>query len=803
MNTERIETSIGWETAGVDKGLERVERAIDRMDKAEQKAIKAQQSRELEAARARLKDAQNFIKQREDLEREASDRRIALTKDEYKRLDALDRNRLGTLQQQMRQNQIRAGINPGGSAAGRASGGGGHGAGAGGSLLGGNARLFGDLLDSATGTPGWVMKLRALEHFGPALGRMLVPAGGAAAVAMLEGHAFKKYSGMTDQTNGLRQAMGEGFESPWMTNPFTNGALNRLPFWMRPEATAGRGLAASESGMAEQSQRIREEIVKAQASRPGFLATMGRVAADLTPGVNFVSEKYFRRREDESFDTEERGRVSLRDLDARQAGLINEKSAATRLGSYVDPLQGTLAKNRIEMEGRLHDAFDKSRAGQIGIEEYHARVKAAKSDRAASDFDANRQQAIAMVELRGEARQQALRANGGSPVAFANSRLQEATQAKRLAIGEAENKAADNKIEAAKTDLAIAERDQTVRKATLSIDYETARTRGNAEERARAAADAAQKKASIEYEALLTSKEATQEQRKQAAIALEQANTARVMLNREQASALIRARTSDATANIRFRAEAGTLGAGSVDKERAGLQANVDIAREQLRSTQEIAEKQGYSLDSVEAIHRAQEGIANALLKQKGYELELSRSRRIELGNAQTETAALRLQNVGRGDQAAMLQGRHASEEAQYNALRESNPDLAAELAAQQKARETGAFMDKFYNADGTKKDRGKLNREEQQARITAGRRGRAGAKFERDLGLIDVRRGMHGEAIGGTDPFTHQHVSAAEVRQRLNRASDRAAEDKQKNGKGMADVWQVLNERLPKASNN
>jgi len=85
------------------------------------------------------------------------------------------------------------------------------------------------------------------------------------------------------------------------------------------------------------------------------------------------------------------------------------------------------------------------------------------------------------------------------------------------------------------------------------------------------------------------------------------------------------------------------------------------------------------------------------------------------------------------------------------------------------------------------------------QARQTEGRRNRAASRFERDLGLINVQRDMSGHVVGGVDPFTHQHVTAAQLRERMNRPADRAAADKANANKGLGDLWQILDQRLPK----
>lgn len=795
MSEQRFEAGFTWETSGVESGEARIEKALDRLDAAEQKSVKSQQARELEAARKRLKAARDVLKDEENLVKESHDRRVRLTQEMYKKLDAAERTRSVQMVQEMRMGQIRAGLSPSGTAATRTAGaGGGHGGG----FLGGQTRMIGDVLDNVTGHNGWVMRLRALEHVMPALGRLIAPLGGAAAIGTLAFQGYRANSRMVGATNSLQDALGEGSHSAWLDHPVIGPILQALNPGSGLAVTQGRRSALSTGGMHEQAEEIRRGMEEAQKSRGGFGEFARQFLGTLDPGM---TRSWINRRTEQSFGAEERAQDRLRGLDARQGGLIADETQARRTGAFVDPFQGQIAQNRIEQKKRAAEIEDQYRGGKIGLEERRAGLNAAGSDRSVADFQARRQQSLSLVGVSEQEGMNNLRARGGSDV----ERAQKAAGYERLkasmAIGDLETKAAAERVRSAEIEVDLAQRNKDVRDQVYHIDRDSAKERGNADQRERAAANAAQDRAGATLRILEASKLTTVEERQQAIIAKDRADTARIMLEREQRSARAGAVSGDLQANIRFRSGVATLGSGSETRQTAEAQTQVDVAREELRLAKQKAQIEGESVANVEAIHKAQAAVAMALLQQKETELEMTRNRRIALENAQTQTAALRLQNVGRGDVGQVQSERMSTEHAQEEALRNNNPALANELGSAQQARETGQYLQKFYNADGTKKDRGKINREERDARVREGRLQRASDRFESNLGLIDVQRDIGGNVVGGTDPLTHEHISAAEARSRQSKAAENVANDKKTAEQMLKDIWSVLSERLPKVT--
>ena len=790
----RFETSFVWETSGVVAGEAVVEKAINRLDASEQKAFKAQQARELEASRSRLKAAQDVLRDEEKLVKESHDRRVRLTQEMYKKLDAAERTRSVNLVQEMRMGQIRAGLSPSGTASTRTAGAsGGHAGG----FLGGQTRMIGDMLDNLTGHSGWVMRLRALEHVLPMVGRALPFLGiaGAAVAVGLEGN--KANSRMIGATNSLQNALGEGSHSQWLDHPIIGPLLQRLLPGSGLSVTQGLRGAVSAGGMREQAEQIRKAMEEAQNSRGGFGEFARQFLGTLDPGR---TRSWINRRSEESFGAEERAQDRLRRIDASQAGLIANEAQAKRVG-MLDPFQGQLAQNRIEQEKRNAEIEDQYRSGKIGLEERRAGLNAAASDRGVADFGARRQHSLSIVGVSEQEGMNNLRARGGSDVEKAQKAAGYERLKATMAIGDVEKGAAAERVRSAEMDVDLAQRNKDIRDQTFHIDRAAAKERGNADERERAAANAAQDRAGATLRILEASKLTTAEERQQAIIAKERADTARIMLEREQRAARAGAVSGDVQANIRFRASGESLGAGAQARQSFEAQSQVDLAREQLRLAQEKAEIEGKSLANVEAIHKAQANLAVSLLQQKGIEMDIARSRRMELESARANVAGIRLANVGRGEIGEVQSERLGSEHAQEEALRNNNPALANELGNEQQARETGRYLRKFYNADGTKKDRGQINRDERDARIRQGKLERAGDRFERDLGLIDVQRDLGGRVVGGTDPFTHEHISAQEAITRRNKAAANVANDRSTADQAFKDIYRVLEERLPKTS--
>lgn len=250
--TQELRTSVVWETSGVDRGLQRVERALDRMDASEQKAADAHRAREARAAQRageqQIKAREAALREIEKDEKESLDRRVKMTDQALERMNRAERKRIGEARQAISIGRIGQGMSSaGGGSPGRA-GGGGHGGGSGshGGFIGSaRARWIGDALDMTTGTNGWVRRTMGLDMAGSALARMGM--GGGVALSGIGGVA----AGGIELFRQSRQAALDQQES----HAGFAAAAPRLTAQVRGGFTR-ESLAGSREGIEEQSQKI-------------------------------------------------------------------------------------------------------------------------------------------------------------------------------------------------------------------------------------------------------------------------------------------------------------------------------------------------------------------------------------------------------------------------------------------------------------------------------------------------------------------------------------------------------------------
>lgn len=807
-NTQELRTVYTMDTRDADRGVQRVERAFERLGAAEKKAMNDRSQRE--AARAEqeaVRRRERAINDLERIEKEASDRRVAATRAEYQRLDKLERDRQQKQALSMRLMQGATGIGP--SAGQRAAGGGGFFA------DGNNRRIAGDAINMAAGSSGWVMKLNALAHFG-------VRMGGVGAVGAMMAKGYSAHERMREGTDGLRGALGERVNNSWHENPLTKGMVHALPLGLRhgffgdPYKVA-RGDMQSVEGMGGQRQEIQEELKKAQDSR-GYWSSFAKTISKPIPGLG----RHMQRREDQSFEAELRAQDKLLQLDSKIAEKTQAKTAAQRMGALESEKEGRLAENRLAMEERIKELNDANRAGKIGDGERVSGIRAAQSERELADADVNLR---ARAQWRGVMSQRELTYIGrrGEDVEqrSAASRLKTAESAQGDARTEEEKAAAAAAVDAARLEYEWAEKSTRERKTSLAIDREVANFRGGAEARTRNAAEQALRK---EKELLAIAKERGADAEREAQVRVSAAELTLALTKRELAARRIGdaadiersglrtassrmnagLRTDSQDENVRFAAGQ----ASALDRAKTGVSiAEKDLKEASDKVANERASQNGKaSVSAIKEQTLAQDKLNIAKDEQVEVEKQLSfqaaerkRALKAEMDAARNETAAMRMENAGRGDRAAVMRGRSETAAQALEFQRQGRPGMAEEVQQQQRQREVGAYLDKYTRPDGRRRSRSEINREERTARKLEQRRGRRIAELERNGGLINVRRDIGGNVIGGMDPLTREKVTAEQLYDRKQQPARQAAKERDEGTKTFNDIYSILNERLPK----
>jgi hypothetical protein len=806
------------DTADADKGVQRVQRAYERLGEAEKKATNDRSQREAtRAEQQRVQTRERAIRDIERNDKSASDRRIAATRAEYQRLSKLDSDHQAQLMQRHRINQIRTGIGP--TASHRAAAGaphhGGSGQGGGGFADGNNRRLMGDAINMAAGTNGWVMKLNALAHFGARLG-------GLGTIAGMAGAGYNANSRMIEGTQGLQRAMGERVDNSWHTNFLTSGMMRMLPSGLRPEPyTVARRDAQSAEGMSGQREEIQGEIEKAQQSR-GYWQSFGKTAAPvLLPGVGNMVGNQMQKREDQSFQAEERAQTKLLELDGKIAHRIGDQTAARRLSVFESEKEGKLAANRVELEEKLAELDDRFRSGKIGGAERNAGRKQAESAREIADFEAAQQARAAGREVslsrsltygRGRGQDVEQRA--------AYDRFQAADDAFGAAPTAEEKARTGAERDSAWQDYADTEKSTRERKKTLAIDREIADFRGGSEART---LHHAEEELHKQEELLSIAKERGTDAEREARVRVSQAQLTLALTKQElaarrtAAAAQIRAggvalassrfalgqRTDSQDSNVRFAA------GQSIDRNEAGANvstAKIELDRARADLATEIALQGKASEESIKREVVASQQLNQAKIAQLSTEKRLrfeaaerQRTLKREADAANNETAAMRIDNTGRTDRAQIFRDRADTAAKALEFQRQGRPDQAAAVQEQQRQREIGSYLDKYTRPDGGKRSRSAINREERQARRLETRRKRRIGELEKNGGLMNIRRDIGGNLIGGTDPLTREKVTAEQLYDRKQQPGRQAGKEKAEGTKSFSDIWEVLDKRLPK----
>jgi|GEM_PF-4193174 len=813
--SEELRTSFTWDVTGVEQGETRIEKAFSRLDVAEQKAVTAQQARAAQAARIqqRAQEKQIADQQRqflnnaraiEAMEKEAAARRVKITEDAYARMNKAERDRMLLLRQNIRTVQSLA---P--SALSRVTTAG-HGGGGHHGLIGGNTvRMLGDTLDQTTGSPGWVMRLRMLNHLGAAAGRFLLPGAAAAAVGTIGYKAYQGNAQAAEALGGLRGAMGEGMVNGWRTNLLTKGLVSMLPAAMQPEDVGPRAQATSLEGMREQRGQIQDEVANVQKNR-GYWQTYGSRLSGFGGRDNVA----------EGLDAEVKAQDQLLQLDQKIAGVIKQQTAIRQQGVHGSEREAELAQHRLDAEQKIAELQDKMRDGKIGLAEGNAQRKQILAEQGLDDFTTNQQFRGRAIDLARDRRMTSIQASGNNvEVRSAQAEFQAAVAARHNASTAEDRRQADVRVNQSRLALQQAQRSRGSRLADLDFQGGIANLSGSAQDQSQkaAAAEVMHQRALARF--AHTDEEKTAAQNAiDAALHAQRGNTMELAAGRIDRSAASRI-SGNNVALSRYRL---SLNTGSMDDnirfaasqagERAearGAVADAQIRYNAARSKaqSELKTQGGVNEETLQAAKQAQQELNAAKLAQLETEKKLTQEARerdrllkTELLATQNQTAASRLENYsGRGDLATVFQGRADSQAQALELERSGKHGQAQEILKQQQLREVGMIDDKYLNADGTRKNPGKIHAEELKQRVAQHRRERFNTQLERNGGLMNVRRDTGGHLLGGTDPLTHQYVTARELAQRQHSAATQAAKEKAGDSKSFKDIWDILDKRLPK----
>lgn len=692
------------------------------------------------------------------MDAEADAKLRSRTKARYAEMDRAAQNRQSALTNGLR-------LAGGGSSPSGGSGGGGHGHGG----LG-NARVMGDLLDGATGTSGWVMRMRALQVFGPA-----VAAAGAVAYGGFKiGQA--NYENLQSE-DALRTAMGAGGERARFRGGFGTAAGALEGFGGSSRFLDVKSDARGAAGMSAQREALTAAIEDAEKKRGGFWHQVG------TGFGGEYSDRALGRTLGSAYGM--RG-----DIDQRSAGLVRAGTAASESRAYGGELAGGLAQSAVTLKAALAAAFDARRDGKMGEREYSAQTDAARSEDEIRRRDLTRGARArnranvtsddeTYVRGRGEDVPQRLAAGR---LSAAQSALNDAPDPESEAKARAEYNAAHQA-------LVEAEKATRERKESLKVEQAIADFRGGAEARTLHSAEQNLAKEQALYS---IAQERGADAEREAKVRVSSAELA-LSLTRQEVAEQRGARAAGvATGNVRLRSAAFGLGAQTnTANEGVAFAAGQSIAREQAaagvrsamieatRANSNVAGEVNEQGQASEKSIAAQVAAVQAKLAQLATEKQLTfaaheraRTIGIEASAASRETAAMRLGNTGRDAEAGRLRVRGASDERIEDFLHRGRGDLARQEFLQQGEREFGQFRAEFLNPDGTTNRVG-ANEAERQRRQTAGRLERARGRLARDGGLINVRRDSWGHIQSGEDPLHREWGRIRPDDPRRNREAD------------------------------
>lgn len=795
--TERIETVVTWETSGATKGAGDVQKAFERMGKAEENSIRAAQAREARLAQQQKSNRERALRDLEKMEKESADRRVRETQRMYREMDKSAQFRSAALQKELR---------VAGSAVGRAAGigGGSHGSGM---LGGGNARFVGDLLDQLTGTRGNVMRMNALQHMLPMLGRFAAPAmvgaAGAFAASKLIGARLER----AEDTNALRHSLGETTEGiPWrIARQFGPAGLAAMRMFGDESGrfTPGRIDAQSDEGIRAQREEIRKGMDKMDHDRMGFWSRLS--------GADYAG-----------MDVEGRAMTKLEGMDSTLAGRVASRTAAERMSAFGSEYGGALEQNRIGLEEKQAALEDERSAGKIGPYEYQQAKRRAEAEREIADAHADQAKFAADRENSLKSSENYIRGRGEDVAQrSAYARFQAASDAADKAPTDEAKARAKIQADAAYQEYVDAERSTRERKTTLAIDRDIADFRGGSEQRA---LNSARKQVELHEQLLSIAKEKGSDAEREAQVRLSQAKLQLDLTIQEQAvrremNAAARATGAVGIGSAVFRLgqsiyspnESTRFAAGqSIERHEAA--AGVQRAEIALDAANQRVDLEHHSEESVQAQAMAQQKLTEAKLEQLDIERKLNaeavqRSRHLqaELDAAQNETAAMRLSNSGRPDLADLRSSRAHAQAQALEYERQGRHDMADQVLEQQRQHEIGLYDAKYLRPDGRRKSRHEIAQEERTLRRTERRRNRVNSRLERDMGLIHVHRDMAGNILSGMDPLTKENISAGALHQRAMRAHAQAEAERRQDAQNMPGnidrIRQILDKRLPSST--
>ena len=359
--------------------------------------------------------------------------------------------------------------------------------------------------------------------------------------------------------------------------------------------------------------------------------------------------------------------------------------------------------------------------------------------------------------------------------------------------------------DAALVEVGTATRDRKISRADSRLRRQMAGIAGseNEDQRAVRNAELEVREAEKKLRLLQDSKDAkaTEQQLNEANLALITAQTNQEMLRRRETEARLQLESSVRRAP-RDVAAAGALLGGASDEgaEQQKLSAGVDAAKETYDLAVKRAAIEHNSRESLEAQASAAKELGEAEVALAQHKQQFRRQYDLEMEGARGATAAARLSASGRDDLAEVASGRAESRVAIERANQAGKPELAAELAEQQRLRERRSVQELYLNADGTRRNPGDVQRELFQRRLHQTRVNQFNRALDRNGGLIDVDRDLGGRITSGVDPLTGNRLNARQIAERNAAANARVdtSKDKTNDSKTYQDILKVLQERLP-----
>ena len=368
--------------------------------------------------------------------------------------------------------------------------------------------------------------------------------------------------------------------------------------------------------------------------------------------------------------------------------------------------------------------------------------------------------------------------------------------------------AANTAYDAAALDVATTTRDTGMQRADARFAQQMASiTPGqNEDERAVRNADLEVQKAREKVRALkeAVGVKATEQELNEANLALITAETSRELQRRRVLEAQIQLENSVRRAPRDVRAAGALLGGASPEEAQTqSLTAGVEAAKDAYDLAVKRAAIEGNSRESLEAQAAAAKDLGQAETSLALHQQQARRERALALEGAQGETASLRFAASGRDDLAEVAGGRAQSRVAIERANLAGHPEMARELAEQQRLRERRSVQDLYLNADGTRRKPGDVQRELFQRRQHQTRVEQFNRAMDRNGGLTDVGRDIGGRITSGVDPLTGNRLNARQIAERNAAANARVdtSKDKTNDSKTYQDILQVLKDRLPQTT--